>query len=234
MAAYMEHSEELLESLGKYYTLTNNKLLLGLRDSLIKHNVDLTDVLSWGQLRSKRWLIDELESHDLDLGVVFLCAGWYGTLAHMLFDSKCIVNKIRSFDIDPSCANIADTVNMQYIDGWKFKAITQDILDINYHSHTWRGWSNLKQSYSNPITDTPNTIINTSCEHISNFDKWYDSIPNGKLVILQTNNYFNLPEHVNCVEDQEEFDLLTPMEDTLYLGTLALEKYNRFMKIGYK
>jgi hypothetical protein len=230
----MEHSEELLESLGKYYTLTNDNLLLGLRDSLINYNADLTDVLSWGQLRSKRWLIDELEDLELDLGIVFLCAGWYATLAHMLFDSKCQVNKIRSFDIDPKCANIADTVNKQYIDGWKFKAITEDILNINYTTHTWRGWSNLKQDYSNPITDTPNTIINTSCEHISMFKEWYSSIPKGKLVILQSNNFFDVEEHVNCVEDQDELDFLTPMSDTLYLGTLTLEKYNRYMKIGYK
>lgn len=230
----MEHSEELLESLGKYYTLTNDNLLLGLRDSLINHNADLTDVLSWGQLRSKRWLIDELEDLELDLGIVFLCAGWYATLAHMLFDSKCHVNKIRSFDIDPTCANIADTINKQYIDGWKFKAITEDILNINYTTHTWRGWSNLKQDYSNSIADTPNTIINTSCEHISMFKEWYSSIPKGKLVILQSNNFFDVEEHVNCVKDQEELDFLTPMSDTLYLGTLALEKYNRYMKIGYK
>lgn len=227
----MEHTEE---QLGKHFLLTNNKLLLGLRDSIVEHSADLTDVLSWGQLKSKRWLVDELEKHNVNLGVVFLCAGWYATLAHMLFDSKCNVNKIRSFDIDSTCASIADTVNKHYIDNWQFKAITEDILNIDYVAHTWRGWSNLKQDWSNPITDTPNTIINTSCEHIENFNSWYESIPNGKLVILQTNNYFDLPEHVNCVEDQEELDFSAPMSDTVYLGTLQLEKYNRFMKIGYK
>ena len=39
------------------------------------------------------------------------------------------------------------------------------------------------------MSDVPNTIINTSCEHIVNFDEWYRKIPAGKLVILQSNDY---------------------------------------------
>lgn len=230
----MEHSKDNLESLGKYYTLTNNQLFLGLRDSIIKHDADLTDVMSWGQLKSKRWLVNKVEELELDLGVVFLCAGWYATLAAMLFDSKCQVEKIRSFDIDPTCAEIADTINKRHIQDWQFKAITEDILNINYQSHSWRGWSNLKQSYSNTITDTPDTIINTSCEHIEEFDKWFDSIPKGKLVILQTNDYFDLPEHVNCVKETMEFGQMAPVSELIYLDHLHLEKYTRFMLIGYK
>lgn len=230
----MEHTEDLVETLGKYFTLSNSNILLGLRDSVLKHNVDLSDVLSWGQIRSKRWLITQLEELNIDLGVVFLCAGWYGTLAHMLFDSKCNVNKIRSFDIDPKCVNIADTVNKKYLNNWQFKAITEDILNIDYNSHSWQAWSNQKQSLCNPINDRPDTIINTSCEHIRDFDKWYNSIPNGKLVILQSNNYFDLPEHVNCVENEVQLAITAPMSDVLYMGSLKLEKYSRFMVIGYK
>ena len=38
------------------------------------------DCLSRGQLKSKKWLIDNLKELNLDLGTVFLCAGWYATL----------------------------------------------------------------------------------------------------------------------------------------------------------
>ena len=49
------------------------------------------DCISRGQVQSKTWLIEELQKINpkiYDLGTVFLCAGWYGTLATMLFESK--------------------------------------------------------------------------------------------------------------------------------------------------
>ena len=61
------------------------------------------DCFSQGQIKSKMWILQELRKLNLDLGVIFLCAGWYSTLATMLFESKVKVDKIRSFDIDESC-----------------------------------------------------------------------------------------------------------------------------------
>ena len=42
------------------------------------------DCISRGQLKSKLWLINELQKIDKNLGTVFLCAGWYATLATLL------------------------------------------------------------------------------------------------------------------------------------------------------
>ena len=107
-------------------------------------------------------------------------------------------------------------------------------MDIDYDTHVWQSWSNKNNTMSKPITDSPDTIINTSCEHIHNFDKWYEKIPNGKLVILQINDFFELEEHVNCVEDLKEFENISPFSTLLYEGELQLEKYKRFMRIGVK
>ena len=193
------------------------------------------DCLSKGQIKSKMWLIQELKNLNLDLGVVFLCAGWYSTLATMLFESKIKVDKIRSFDIDESCVAISETFNKPwFVDNWKFKAITQDIMDIDYKTHVWQYWSNKNNRMSKPITDQPDTIINTSCEHIENFSQWYNKIPKGKLVVLQSNDYSDVIEHVNCSIDEKSFSEHAPMETILYLGTLDLDKYSRFMKIGIK
>ena len=79
----------------------------------------------------------------------------------------------------------------------------------------------------------PDTIINTSCEHIEQFTKWFTTIPKNKLVVLQTNNYFELPEHVNCVKDINEFKQQAPLSNIIYEGELELEKYTRYMLIGY-
>ena len=193
------------------------------------------DCFSRGQLQSKLWLVDKLKKANVELGTVFLCAGWYATLATMLFESSIKVDKVRSFDIDPSCVDIAEVFNKPwFVDQWRFKSITQDIMDIDYNKHTWQYWSNANNRMSYPISDSPNTIINTSCEHIENFTEWYDKIPNGKLVVLQSNNYYEIEEHVNCVGSIEEFAVKAPMDNILYSGELELPKYKRFMLIGYK
>jgi hypothetical protein len=201
----------------------------------INNTVIDTDCFSRGQLQSKQWLVTELGNLDVQLGTVFLCAGWYATLATMLFESDIKVDKVRSFDIDPTCVDIAETFNKPwFMEQWRFKSITQDIMDIDYNEHMWQFWSNANNRMSYPITDSPDTIINTSCEHIENFAEWYAKIPDGKLVILQSNNFFDVQEHINCVKDITEFSNMAPMSNTLYAGDLDLPKYKRFMLIGYK
>jgi ankyrin repeat protein len=201
------------------------------------------DCFSRGQLLSKQWLVTELEKLDVPLGTVFLCAGWYATLATMLFESNIKVDKIRSFDIDPNCAKIAEVFNKPWFeDNWRFKASNVDIMNFNWSEvpapsdGTIGNFYYMTDSNSKQVQmrDNPDTIINTSCEHISNFTEWYNKIPNGKVVVLQSNNYFEVDEHVNCSVDLEDFSRQIPMSSTLYEGELQLEKYTRFMKIGYK
>lgn len=194
--------------------------------------IDIQDLFSKGQIESKRWLVNELEKINMELGTVFICAGWYGSLATFLFESDVRLDKIRSFDIDESCAGIAETFNrLKTMDGWKFKASTLDILGMDYPTTytTYRSDNTVLE-----LTEMPNTVINTSCEHIENFAEWYDKILVGTLVILQTNNFFEIPEHVNCSIDLDDFSRVTPMKEVLYQGQLELSKYTRYMRIGIK
>ena len=191
------------------------------------------DCLSRGQLRSKIWLTSELKKIGIDLGVVFLCAGWYGTLATMLFESKLSIEKIRSFDIDESTEHIAEIFNKPHvINGWKFKPVVQDIHDINFEEHSYV--VSKDNGELEVLWDIPDTIINTSCEHIENFEVWYSKIPSGKFVVMQCNNYKEIDEHVNTHDTLESFAKQTPLEVELYSGELQLEKYKRFMRIGYR
>lgn len=217
---------------GRMLLLTDSFIFTGLRNAVDNYDADFTDALTWGQLKSKRWLITKLEELDKELGTVFLCAGWYAILSAMLFTSKVKFNKIRSFDIDETCAQIADTVNRKYVaDDWKFKASTLDIHKINYPvTYITKKFNGEEQS----LTDFPNTLINTSCEHIENFSLWYDKIPNNTFLVLQSNNYFDIDEHVNCSTSLEHFLSTAPMADCLYKGEIKLSKYTRFMLIGYK
>lgn len=196
-------------------------------------NIDLTDLFSKGQIQSKRWLVEQLLNINLNLGTVFLCGGWYASLATFLLESNLNINYIRSFDIDPTCAAIADTFNRSWvINGWKFKASTLDIMEMTSYPLTYQ--TNRFDGSIVELTETPNTIINTSSEHIKDFSDWYKNIPSGTIVVIQNNNFYEIIDHVNCVNSLEEFSHQVPVKTCLYLGELELPKYKRFMKIGIK
>ena len=206
---------------------TNTQLLPAIK----KHYNILGDALSQGQIKSKQWLLSKIKG--IDLGMVFICAGWYGILATMMFEDKNVyVDKIRSFDIDDNCWEIAEDFNRPWTkDNWKFKASTLDITTMQFPTK----YKTFRANDTSLILDEmPDTIINTSCEHIEKFTDWFNLIPKGKLVALQSNNYFELLEHVNCVKDINQFKQQAPLSNIIYEGELELEKYTRYMLIGYK
>lgn len=193
----------------------------------------LADALSVGQIESKKWLIRALEEIDASLGTIFVVGGWWGVLPAMMFESALRFDKIRSFDIDPSCAPIADTMNRPYVmQGWRFKASTADMRQMDYRGFHY---TTLRADGSQaPISDSPDTIINTSCEHLDGFGSWWEGIPVGKLAVLQSNNFSAVAEHCNCVESLEQFSAQAKMQRTLFAGELKLPDYKRFMLIGYR
>jgi len=202
------------------------------------------DCFSRGQLQSKQWLVNELTKCDVELGTVFLCAGWYATLATMIFESDIKVDRIHSFDIDPSCQQIAETFNNPwYLDEWRFKASTGDIRDFNYTttpapSDGSVGNYYFKTTVGDREIETrlkPDTFINTSTEHVADFTNWYrKNIPFDSLVIVQGNNFHDLEEHVNTHDSLQSFSDQCYMRTVLFEGELELPEYTRYMKIGYK
>ena len=205
----------------------------------------LTDSFSRGQLRSKLWVSDTVNDLDISLGdMVYVCAGWYGVLPAILFERNKVEN-ILSFDSDASTDNPADTLNKeQTIDGLRFKAVVQDIhtlkykdesFDVNHYQYTEMTEFD-KTTQSMPVKMDATCVINTSCEHIVDFDKWWAGIPDGMLVIMQ-NNDFDDEDHEHAedtVTSLEEFSKRLNVSETLYEGTLALDEYNRYMVIGRK
>jgi hypothetical protein len=192
---------------------------------------------SEGQLQSKEWLLEVFDdvrrAETIHLGTTYILCGWYGILAAMLFLKFEMIPKIRSFDLDPNCEKIADQFNKTYSsDNWRFKAVTQDIYDINFEEHSWQCWSNKNKRMSYLITDRPDTIINTSCEHTGH--DWLERVPKGKFVILQSNDSLEEDGHVNPMTNLEEFELCYPLSKVYYSGQMNFEKYTRFMLMGVK
>ncbi len=206
------------------------------------------DALSHGQMQSKAWAVDELLKTRRKLGLVYIVGGWLGLLGTLLLlENKFKISKIRSFDIDPECEAIADQINIEYvINDWKYKAVTKDMFDIDYENHSYEipisgGYFDKKKNNkfiaNKPakLIETPNTIINTSCDHIKDFNKWWDMIPEGKLVLLQNNNFkAGGPDHVNTIESVDQLVVQAPMSRIIFSGERKFAKYDRFMLIGIK
>lgn len=196
--------------------------------------VDIQDVLFWmdairnsedryrtlesfwkGQINSKIWLIENLKNHIVSRNnKIVIHGGWNGVLSSLLFNSDIDIANIISVDIDSKCQETAFTINKrQEIEG-RFVAITEDMC---YHKYE------------------ADIVINTSCEHVTDqqLKLWFNNISQGTLVVMQSNNYFDLDEHINCVNTAE--DLAEKVSLSFYrIYSLELPKYTRFMVIGIK
>jgi len=75
-------------------------------------------------------------------------------------------------------------------------------------------------------------VVNTSCEHMN--DEWFENLPDGTFVVLQTNDYFENEQHSNCCKDMDVVKGKYPMSNIFYEGELDTHLYNRFMLIGIK
>lgn len=172
--------------------------------------------LNRNQMTSKKWLVDKLYSVTQgNVGHVCVLGGWYGVLgALLLHDPRFNVIKVTSVDIDPGCEEVALSLNKTHVDKGAFKFLNVDMFNLNYADHGF------------------DLVINTSCEHVENLPDWFELIPAGTFLTLQSNNYFGIEGHINCVNDLGEFKAQVPIASVDYEGALELKKYTRFMVIG--
>ena len=183
--------------------------------------------LNYRQVTCKKWLIDTLANTcGTKYNTVYLLGGWYAVLAAMvLHDPRFSIHKVVSVDVDPQCKPISESLNRTHVDCGKFESATADILSLDYVGMLRQ--SNIKNHRSD-------LMINTSCEHLSEFDAWFAKIPPQTLLALQSNDYFSCSEHTNCVENLDAFKRQAPLSNLKYQGQMKVKKYTRFMLIGNK
>lgn len=170
------------------------------------------DSLKKGQLKSKKWLIHELNDmkpqHEPEILIV---GGWHGILALMLKHYAYFDYTVLTTDIDPDCTKIARLFGCV--------ASTVDMFEIEYD------------------IVPADLIINSSCEHID-FDKWIELIPKGKTVVLQSSD-MEYENHISNVYSITEFIERANLSE-VYTATYkhitsrydsGLE-YNRYLLIG--
>jgi len=183
------------------------------------------DAFSTAQMQSKVWLVDRLERtleehRPIEDGYrIWILAGWYA-LANLLIRirNKIPVLEVRSFDQDPNCETIADSINNLWVyRACEFKAQTLDINLLEYKPR-------------------PDVIINSSVEHMRS-NEWFENIPRGTIVCLQASDMPD-EDHVNSISSSRNLIEQYPLEEVFYEGTKRFEfedkAFNRVMIIGVK
>ena len=203
------------------------------------------------QIQSKHWLLQEIknildEPDTQYIRTVFIYGGWYGVLAGILF-SHLNVDRIRNFDLNPECYELARKMNVEQTKTWAFTHATLDVNNIEYyHNKEDDKWVTEIEYFNDKgegskLEEQPDIIINTSAEHM--VPKWYDNLPKNFLTVIQSNTYDDLDEHIFCVKDLTDMKDKYPMSEILYEGELDQlgnpvqgipKPYKRFMLIGRK
>jgi len=220
---------------------------------------DIGDFLSRGQVKSKLWLVDELKKiiPEGELGNVVFYGGWYNFVAHFLFQNFNI-DKIYSVDVDARCVDPSKRLYPEETASERFVPLLGNVNDISWDNNICRiidpvkrgemvnKWTKDNQAkikqFNLDVDEATkdfgvtsvetNLVINTSCEHMDN--TWFENLPEGTLVCLHTNDYFDNPQHSNCCKDENAAYKKYPMSKLYYKGTLDTVLYKRFMLIGVK
>jgi len=196
--------------------------------------LDVLNSINPNQHASKDWLVEKLNEYPhhfryktLDQRIeICILASWYGLLAYKLIDNFTLkkISNIDCIDFDKSAKGVAknlwkkkDADNLQ---NGKLTAVEykrKDIKDL--------------EELDYPI------VICTSCEHMdqSTIYNFIEKLEPHTLVVLQSNNYREINEHINCVDNVGQFA-------NQYVGKLRnikfyekdFLKYKRFMVIGTK
>ena len=187
------------------------------------------DGFASGQISSKLWMCHELERVISkmklnDPQTIWLLGGWYAISAFLLLSRQNInIKKIRSFDLDESATEIADTLLENWVwQEWTFKAFTQDVVKLNYDEPKFDG--------------RPDWVINTSCEHFED-NSWFDRVPKGCKLVLQSNNMEH-EEHFQMTESLKDFQSQFSFEEVFYSEQKKFEypdsSFTRYMIIAEK
>jgi SAM-dependent methyltransferase len=187
----------------------------------------LTDEERWGlddamdevQIASKLWLIDELiKIRDVTSSSMVILGAWYGILP-LLINWRIPRSPKRMLCID--------------IDAAALRA-GQRLIGGLYHNIEYRLADAMTLDYEEIMQNPDSMVVNTICEHLPVFSAWWDRIPKSQFLVLQNNNYFLCPDHVNALESLEEMKRQAPMSKMLFEGALPQLKWKRFMLIGSK
>tara|TARA_B110000977_G_scaffold95750_1_gene126346 strand:- start:32 stop:700 length:669 start_codon:yes stop_codon:yes gene_type:complete len=182
---------------------------------------DLLDSYSPNQFLSKLNLINHIRSLNIlnkDSEIVIF-GSWYGSILIPAFYDE--VKKITCIDQDPKVISRAKHILFKDLD---IDFITGDVFEF-------------REQYK-----TTDLFINTSCEHMKPMrewgpaptykNPWWDRVSPAYFA-FQSNAMFDIPTHINCVNNIEEFKKQLPdRAEVLIEDEIPDERGTRFTLIG--
>ncbi len=160
------------------------------------------------QVESKIWLIERLINLNKKFDNAIFIGGWLGISAFWSV-KKQIMHKVTNLDMDEQAIKFSNKLN-----GFN-KTYHGIVGDANAHNF-----------------DDYDLVINTSSEHMT--EDWFKKLKKGTTVALQSNDFHDIVEHINTVNNLRELEEKYPMSKILFSGVKDCDRYNRFMLIGIK
>jgi hypothetical protein len=176
------------------------------------------DLFSKSQVQSKVWMAETLNKFRQQYNNIVILGGWFGQ--HYWYLDSFKFNKLYNVDLDAD--TLAKSVNVMGA-GDRYITCAADVNQV------------ITPSGAVMIQDQQidaDLIINTSSEHMTT--EWFDRLPLGQTVLLQSNDMLGMVGHINCVQNLEELKQRYQMRQVLFSGELSLSKGKRFMLYGIK
>ena len=188
----------------------------------VREDTQLLDSFSPNQFLSKLNLINHIRSLNIlnKNSEIVIFGGWYGSILIPAFYNE--VKKITLIDKDNKVISRAKHNLFKDTD---VEFICDDIFE------------NFRNQY-----ETANLIINTSCEHMKPMKEWgpapqyknpwWDRV-SPTYFAFQSNNMFDIPTHINCVNNIEEFKEQMPSNAKIMIEDhIKDDRGTRFLLIG--
>lgn len=189
---------------------------------VMSKNADLNwkDALSRNQIKSKLWLLEHLINQKLipkrsillKETTTVVVGGWVGMIPFLASMNQVNLDSVINMDIDTSVLQAAYELN------------------INTHENFRNSDEDVRKA--DLVQYKKLVVIDTIVEHFEKHGEWVSTLPPGTSVVLQGNDMFDVPDHVNCHSSLEEFISDCGLNTILWSGELMLDKCTRFMAIG--
>jgi len=213
----------LAEALGFYYPAHKkyiDQLVLAICND---PELNWKDALSRNQIKSKKWLLNKLALYQKTTKqtnafmpkktqTTVVVGGWVGILPFLASMNQVNLGKVLNVDVDTSVHSASMGLNSIF--NPFYKTVNDDVRTLDF------------STFSNPV------VIDTIVEHFEDHDKWVKTLPTGTTVVLQGNNMFDVPDHVNCHSSLSQFVKSCGLSKIKWQGELVLYKCNRYMVIG--
>jgi hypothetical protein len=161
-----------------------------------------------GLILNKLWLLHELQKIQDQFSTIYILGSWYGNMSLLLAKSQIQYDHIVNVDSDPRVVRGSQRIARAMGLDDRIEPMIRDANELDYRQ-----------------LDQDGLVINTSCHDMDNLG-WFDHIPNGVLVALQSRD--------DVDHDLDQYDL----RRTLYQGTRSAQdpetRYTSVLRIGVK